>query len=84
MLIRVNTFTIESEEATFRKIFEELSELAEARAIARESDKCFEHMKAEVGDLLTAIANWCEWVGVDPQECVDIVETSNRSRGRYL
>lgn len=85
MLIRVNPFTIDSEEMTFRKIYEELCELSDVRASMRAGVMAAEHnLQMETGDLLTAIVNWCEWQGLNPQECIDLVEEKNRARGRYL
>lgn len=85
MLIKVNPFTIDSEEMTFRKIYEELCELSEVRKdLIFKGPKAEDTLKMEIGDLLTAIVNWCEWIGLDPQECVELAEAKNRMRGRYL
>lgn len=85
MLIKVNPFTIDSEEMTFRKIYEELSELSEVRAnFISGNHTTDDFLQMEAGDLLTAIVNWCEWIGLDPQECVELAEAKNRMRGRYL
>ena len=85
MLIKVNPFTIDSEEMTFRKIYEELSELSEVRAnFISGNHITADFLQMETGDLLTAIVNWCEWMGLDPQECVELAEEKNRARGRYL
>lgn len=37
----------------------------------------------EIGDVFTALANFCAANDIDVQECVDLVETKNVIRGRY-
>lgn len=37
----------------------------------------------EIGDVLTAILNYCAAEHIDPQRCIDRVEERNRNRGRY-
>ena len=40
-------------------------------------------LRYEIGDVLTAILNYCAAEHIDPQECIDKVEQKNRNRGRY-
>ena len=40
-------------------------------------------LRYEIGDVLTAMLNYCASLGIDPQECIDKVEEKNRNRGRY-
>lgn len=82
MKLIVHPFKRNSEEATFRKIYEELCEVSEARALELYShDGDDKQLKMEVGDLLTAILNWCAWAEIDVQECLDMVNTKNTMRG---
>ena len=84
MKLFVEPFKADSEDATFRKIYEELYELTEARAYATMMGDVREHnVIMECGDLLTAIVNWCVWAGIEPQECLDYANTKNVLRGRY-
>lgn len=40
-------------------------------------------LRYEIGDVLTAMLNYCNAAGIDPQQCIDMVEQKNRNRGRY-
>lgn len=84
MKIFVKPFKRDSEEATFRKIYEELCEVSRERSLviySHEGSDIF--LKMEVGDLLTVIVNWCQWAGLDVQECLDLANTKNVIRGYY-
>ena len=83
--LTVNTFEKDSEEQTFRKIFEELYELTYCRAQADASDWEYANMSLmmELGDLVTAIFNWARRVNISLQDCVDLAETKNILRGYY-
>lgn len=83
--ITVNTFEKDSEEQTFRKIFEELYELTYCRAQADSNDWEYANLSLmmELGDLVTAIFNWAKRVNIDLQGCVDLAETKNILRGYY-
>lgn len=84
MKLTIEPFRMDSEDATFRKIFEELFELTEARALSAASgETCDIHLMMEVGDLYTVLTNWCEWAGISPQACIDLANTKNIIRGRY-
>lgn len=37
----------------------------------------------EIGDVLTAILNYCAAEHIDPQRCINMAEEKNRNRGRY-
>lgn len=91
--IYFDPFVKDSEEDTFRKIFEELYEVTDARTlndctqIAPLNDdvkyKSKKRLETEIGDLLTAILNWAIRRGYDPQECIDLAQTKNEIRGYY-
>ena len=84
MKLFVKPFKRDSEEATFRKIHEEMYEVAVERTLELLShDGDEKRLKMEVGDLLTAIVNWCQWAGLDVQECLDLANTKNVIRGYY-
>lgn len=84
MKLFIEPFTIGSEDETFRKIYEEVYELTEARAFSHaQGDVRTFNVMMEVGDVFTVLTNWCEWVGINPQECIDLANTKNVLRGRY-
>lgn len=84
MKLFVTPFKRDSEEATFRKIYEELCEVTEERSLVLYShDGLSSKLKMEVGDLLTVIINWCEWAELDVQECLDLANAKNVIRGYY-
>ena len=37
----------------------------------------------EIGDVLTAMLNYCNAEEIDPQQCINMVEEKNKMRGRY-
>ena len=86
MQIRFNPFDMGTSEDKARKVCEEAMEFY------AEHHECWSYgltgngRKAlfyEIGDVLTAILNYCAAERIDPQQCIDRVERKNRNRGRY-
>lgn len=79
-------------EQTARKVCEESMEFYAEHALyqtywaasdADGEDIAMMRMKVELGDVITACFNYADMLGIDLQECVDLAETKNISRGRY-
>ena len=92
--VTVRTFVRgDSDEIAF-KVREEALEFLEehVRYNAREHDADLAEMDAfmekvplmlEIGDVITAICNYCEAVGINAQNCVALVQIKNLARGYY-
>lgn len=87
MEINVETFRRGNVEDIARKVCEEAMEFyAEHRAYATEpigDDLGMIPLMLEIGDVFTAMSNYCEVMGIDAQDCVMLVQTRNLARGYY-
>lgn len=88
----VHTFVGGTPEQTARKVCEEANEFyaehIKVAIYANLGDDAGEQtakmqMMHELGDIITAVANYCSMCNIDLQECVDLAETANILRGRY-
>lgn len=85
MQISFNPFDMDNIDDKARKVCEEATEFY------AEHHECFEYgtigvtigLLNEIGDVLTAMLNYCNAAGIDPQRCIDMAEQKNRMRGRY-
>lgn len=85
MQISFNPFDMDSLDEKARKVCEEATEFY------AEHHECLENgtigvtigLFNEIGDVLTAMLNYCNAAGIDPQQCIDMAEQKNRMRGRY-
>ena len=66
-------------EAAFDKVSEEMTEVREAAAAA---DK--DHLKEEVGDLLFSVVNVARFLGVDPEEALNITSDKFIRRFKFV
>lgn len=81
MRIEVNTFDMGTNEEKARKVCEEAMEFYAEYRVSKISG--IYPLMLEIGDVFTALANFCAANDIDVQECVDLVETKNVIRGRY-
>ena len=87
----IHTFVAGTPEQTARKVCEEAMEFyaehAALQATPTEDDYGYMlHMskvEEEIGDVFTALSNYCSMCGIDIQRCIDLVEAKNIMRGRY-
>lgn len=85
--VEVETFKRGSVEDIARKVCEEAMEFyAEHREYMTEpigDDLGMLPLMLEIGDVITAIANYCAAMGIDAQDCVTFVRIKNLARGYY-
>ena len=81
MKIEIRTFDLGTDEDKARKVCEEAMEFYAEHSCSRIAG--IYPLMLEIGDVLTALANYCAARGIDAQECIDLVETKNIIRGRY-
>lgn len=87
--IRFNPFDMGTTDDKARKVCEEAMEFyaehfASVSVLAMDIKSTDgDYLRYEIGDVLTAMLNYCHALGIDPQECIDRVEEKNRNRGRY-
>ena len=85
MQISFNPFDMDSLDDKARKVCEEATEFY------AEHHACLENgtigvtigLFNEIGDVLTAMLNYCNATGIDPQQCINMVEEKNKMLGRY-
>lgn len=87
MKIEVKTFERGTIDDIARKVCEEAMEFyAEHKSYMTEpigDDLGMLPLMLEIGDVFTAIANYCEAMGIDAQDCVLLVQAKNLARGYY-
>lgn len=74
----IDTFDLGTSEQKARKVCEEATEFFAEHAYGSLENLCM-----EVGDVYTAITNYCAQRGIDPQYCIDLANAKNIIRGRY-
>ena len=87
MQISFNPFDMGTPDDKARKVCEEATEFYAEHFMVSNlglfgSDQT-RFLRYEIGDVLTAMLNYCTSLGIDPQLCIDMVEEKNRNRGRY-
>lgn len=95
MKVEVKTFEKGTLEEAARKVCEEAVEFYGAYSIEIKCERCYANetllsetmrdigLMMEIGDVITSIFNFCDRVGLDPQDCVDLTQTKNLVRGYY-
>lgn len=92
MRIYVDTFNLGTSEEKARKVCEESIEFYAEHArsirdcrVALTKDRVYglRDLCMEIGDVFTALANYCAANNIDAQYCVDLAQTKNIVRGRY-
>lgn len=83
MRIEVSTFDLGTSEEKARKVCEEAMEFYAEHAQRNDCTWNNSPLLMEIGDVFTALANYCAANGIDAQYCVDLAETKNTLRGRY-
>ena len=82
----INTFELGTHDERARKVCEESTELYAAWSLADmtefDGDSMY-NLRMEIGDVLTSCVNFATALGIDVQDCIDLVETKNIIRGRY-
>lgn len=81
MRIEVRTFDLGTTEEKARKVCEEAMEFYAEHSVGKVCG--IYPLLLEIGDVFTALANYCAARDIDPQECIDLVEVKNITRGRY-
>ena len=81
MRIEIRTFDMGTTEEKARKVCEEAMEFFAEHQCSHIVGTY--PLMLEIGDVFTALANYCQSRGIDAQECIDLVETKNITRGRY-
>lgn len=66
-------------------VFERVNGLAPSRSEndGTENDVWARDLMIEIGDVFTALANYCEYMGINAQDCIYLAQLKNLSRGRY-
>lgn len=88
-IITIATFDLGTAEEKARKVCEESMEFYAAHNMECYLDggspKGASNMNLmmEIGDVFTALANYCASLGIAPQECVFYAQLKNLLRGRY-
>ncbi len=95
MKAKVKTFERGTIEQAARKVCEEAIEFYGAYSIEIQCEGCSGSetklsetirdvsLMLEIGDVITAIFNMCERLGLQAQDCVDLAQTKNLIRGYY-
>lgn len=85
MKIEVETFLIGNSEVIARKVCEEVMEFYAEHSKDESDCASFQpfDLAMEIGDVFTALMNYCACKGIDAQKCVDLANTKNLLRGRY-
>ncbi len=84
MNITIRTFKRGNVEEIARKVCEEAMEFyAEHAKHPYDNDKNEVFLLCEIGDVLTAMANYCAAMGISAQDCVWLAQTKNLARGYY-
>ena len=92
MHIDVDTFSLGTSDEKARKVCEESTEFyAEHARFIRDcrypptKDGAYglHDLCLEIGDVFTALANYCAANNIDAQYCVDLAQTKNIVRGYY-
>lgn len=87
MRIEVETFKRGGVEDIARKVCEEATEFyAEHRLYATEpicDDLGMLPLMLEIGDVFTAMSNYCAVMGISAQDCVLLAQVKNLARGYY-
>lgn len=92
--VTVKTFVRGDRDEIAFKVREEALEFLEehvrynASEHAEDLDEADEFMEKlplmlEIGDVITAICNYCDFVGINAQNCVALVQIKNLARGYY-
>ena len=81
----VRTFDMGTRDEKARKVMEECAEFfGEHTTCMRHDEDCLSlDLCMEIGDVLTALLNYCDSLNMDAQSCVDMAYKKNRARGRY-
>lgn len=88
-VITVITFDLGDAEEKARKVCEESMEFYAAHNMESYLDGgtpkgvCNMNLMMEIGDVFTALVNYCVSIGIHPQECVHYAQLKNLVRGRY-
>lgn len=95
MKVEVKTFEKGTLEEAARKVCEEAVEFYGAYSVEIKCEECESNetllsetirdidLMLEIGDVITAVFNFCDRLGLDPQDCVDLAQTKNLIRGYY-
>lgn len=83
MKFEVNTFNLGTKDEKARKVCEEAVEFYAAHYMHLNKDTEMYELRMEIGDVITALANYCADMGISLQTCIDLAETKNIIRGRY-
>lgn len=85
MKLEIKTFDMGTLDEKARKVCEESTEFYAAHYFDMENGTIgvTTGLLCEIGDVVTAMANYCNAAGIDMQACIDLVEAKNRMRGRY-
>lgn len=90
MTFSVNTFRMGDVGDSVDKVVEEANEFREAYetyiVTSKNQKTAFANtcaLELEIGDVVTAVANFCDKMHIDLQRCIDMVETKNILRGYY-
>lgn len=82
MKLEVDTFDLGTSEEKARKVCEESIEFYAEHAL-KSLGMPHENLFMEIGDVFTALANYCASNGIDAQYCIDLAQAKNILRGRY-
>ena len=82
MRIYVQPFDLGTSEEKARKVCEEVAEFYAEHAISHYLDNR-NNLYMEIGDVFTALVNYCHSNNIDVQYCIDLANTKNVLRGRY-
>lgn len=95
MKVEVRTFEKGTLEEAARKVCEEAVEFYGAYSIEIKCEGCDTNetllsetvrdidLMVEIGDVITAVFNFCNRLEIEPQDCVDLAQTKNLIRGYY-
>lgn len=91
MHIEVDTFSLGTSDEKARKVCEEATEfyaehakfIRDYKLIPTKDDAWLYSLYLEIGDVFTALANYCAANNIDAQYCIDLVQTKNIIRGYY-
>ena len=83
MHVYIDPFSLGSVEDSARKVCEEAMEMYAAHSMEFELGDGMKPLMLEIGDVITATANYCHKRGIDLQQCVNLSFAKNSARGYY-